>query len=298
MNKILRDPLLHFLLMGAALFLGYSVVDASSSDRASDPRSIVVDDEVLLEFLQFRSQRFDRQWAESTLAAMTAEDTERLIASYTLQEAMYREALKLGLDENDYVIKRRLVRTLEFIASASSRANEPSLTEQDLRDAYESDLERYTDPPAVSFTHVFVASASEDDEGRQPAVELLDELRSKATAFEHAGEFGDRFLYQRNYVDKNAEEVASHFGPEFADNVFSLASQGALREWTGPLQSRHGWHLLLIDRYSLQRNRPLEEVRSQIAGKLLEDRRRAAQEAFARDLLAMYEVDLKIGGRP
>src|SRR3990172_7772281 len=114
MKLLLRQPLLHFLLLGGAVFLLFEYFPVKSG-IAPEARSIVIDREALLDFMQYRSQAFNRQYFAQQFDTMSQPDRQRLIDDLVREEVLYREALALHLNDNDYVIRRRLVQKLEFL---------------------------------------------------------------------------------------------------------------------------------------------------------------------------------------
>ncbi len=114
LNRLLHEPLMQFIIGGFFLFL---LVEVFTSNQAAsnNPRDIVVDQPALLNYLQFQSKAFNTEAAKEYLQALNSEDKEQLITDYVRDEVLYREALSLGLEENDKVIKRRLIQKLEYI---------------------------------------------------------------------------------------------------------------------------------------------------------------------------------------
>src|SRR5688572_139179 len=107
MRSWLREPLLHFLLLGAVLFFVYAALNRHRAD--ADPQTIVVNREKLLTFIQYRSRAFDATRFNNLLESLPEEELRKLIQSYVREEALYREAKALQLDKNDYVARLRLI---------------------------------------------------------------------------------------------------------------------------------------------------------------------------------------------
>ncbi|MCH8962168.1 MAG: hypothetical protein IH820_12820 [Bacteroidetes bacterium] len=152
MNKILKDPLVHFLVLGLGLFVLFNLV--ASDEAAYDSKVINVDRDALLTFVQYRSRAFQPQAAAARLDGMSEEELERLIADYVREEALHREAKALGVDKNDYIIKRRMIQSIEFITDGFVTAA-VDVTDDDIADHYEANREDYYISPFVTFTHVF-----------------------------------------------------------------------------------------------------------------------------------------------
>jgi hypothetical protein len=242
MNKLLKEPLLHFLLIGAALFLVFEIT-TQDNDTTND-RVIVVDRDALLMFVQFRTRAFDPRLAGERLDKMTEGELELLINDYVREEALYREALRLGLDKSDYVIKRRMIQSVEFITDGFVSA-QTEVSEADARAYYEDSRSDYYVEPSVTFTHVFFGAERHGRDGAdQLAAQKLDELNSERVSFTEAPQYGDRFPYLLNYVERVPDFVESHFGAELREAVFALAPDE--HTWVGPFRSQYGSHLVLL----------------------------------------------------
>ena len=242
MNKLLKEPLLHFLLVGVALFLVFEIT-AERDEKTSD-RVIVVDRDALLMFVQFRTRAFDPKLAGERLDKMTEGELDLLIDDYVREEALYREALSLGLDKNDYVIKRRMIQSVEFITDGFVSA-QIEVSEADARAYYEANRGDYYVDPSVTFTHVFFGAERHGRDGaEQLAAQKLTELNAEQISFTEAPQHGDRFLYLLNYVERVPDFVESHFGAELRKAVFTMTPDE--HTWAGPFKSQYGSHLVLL----------------------------------------------------
>ena len=129
LTRLLKEPLVHFLAAGLGLFVLFGIVNRGEPD--TDPNVITVDRDALLTFIQYRIKAFNPALAEEKLSSLSDDELERLIDDYVREEVLHREAIQLGLDEDDYVIRRRLVQKLEFItegfAESGAEVDEASL---------------------------------------------------------------------------------------------------------------------------------------------------------------------------
>jgi parvulin-like peptidyl-prolyl isomerase len=242
MNELLKEPLLHFLLIGVALFLVFELT--AEGDETIGDKVIVVDRDVLLMFVQFRTRAFDPKLAGERLDKMTEVELELLIDDYVREEALYREALSLGLDKNDYVIKRRMIQSVEFISDGFVSAH-TEVSDADARAHYQANRDDYYVEPSVTFTHVFFNAERHGRDGAdQLATQKLTELNAEHVSFTEAPQHGDRFLYLLNYVERVPGFVESHFGAELRKAVFALAPDE--HNWVGPFRSQYGSHLILL----------------------------------------------------
>ena len=190
-------------------------------------RRIRIDDQALREFVQYRSRSYDAAAVAQILERLSPEGLEDVIDDLIREEALHREAKALNLDANDYVIRRRLVQKMEFIAEGSAATVE--LREGDAERHYEQNLDDYTIEPAITFTHVYFDRQRRGAEAaRALAVEKRDELNQLAAPLAAATRHGDRFLYHVNYVERTPEFVASHFGKRWPSSCSpSLRTLGA-----------------------------------------------------------------------
>ena len=256
MARILKDPLAHFLVLGLALFALFAWV--SKDEQAADDNVIEVDRGALLTYIQYHARAFSPEAAAAHLDGMSESEFERLVDAHVREEALYREALALGMDRTDHVIRHRLVQSIEFITDdLALRTTE--VADADLEHYFEANRERYRIEPTVTFTHVFFNGERRGtDQARSLAVDKLGQLNRDRVPFADAPGHGDRFLYLVNYVERTPDLVASHFGAAMAEAVFALVPDNA--DWAGPLESRYGHHLVLLTGKTEGRVPPLGEV--------------------------------------
>ncbi len=268
LRRIARDPLSHFLLIGLGLFGLYGLL-AGEDGESADPRTVVVDRDALLTFVQYRTKAFEPEIARQKLEGLSRDQLERLIDDYVREEVLYREALRLGLDREDYVLRRRLVQKLEFVTRGFAEAD-AALDEGAVQAFFEEHQSDYAVEPHLTFTHVFFDAERRGwEEARSLAEAKGAEFGQGPIPFEDAPRHGDRFPYHLNYVERTLEYVASHFGPEMADAVYALEPGAG---WQGPFESPYGTHLVLLTDKEAGRLPALKEIRKRV----VEDARRAA----------------------
>ncbi len=287
MKRLLKEPLVHFVAAGLGLFVLFGLVNRGG-EKDDNPNVIIVDRDTLLTFVQYRTKAFEPSVAAARLDAISNEELERLIDDYVREEVLHREALVLGLDRDDYIIRRRLVQKVEFITEGFAEASS-ELDEAALERYFDANKSDYYVEPFVTFTHVFFET---EDRPRQEARALADkkltELNRNKVPFSDAPQHGDRFLYHVNYVERTPEYVASHFGVEMAKAVFELSPDDEV--WVGPFDSPYGVHLVMLTTNEPGREPTLEEIK----GRVIDDARRAAvRERTAEaidDIVDAYDV--------
>jgi len=286
LKKFLREPLVHFLAAGLGLFVLFGLVNRGDQD--SDPNVIMVDQDALLTFIQYRIKAFNPDLAKKKLNALSDEELQRLIDDYVREEVLHREAIALGLDDDDYIIRRRLVQKLEFITEGFAEAG-ANLDEAAVQRYFDANKADYYVEPYVTFTHVFFQTEDRPrEQARTLAEKELQRLNRNGVPFSEAPQHGDRFLYHVNYVERTPDYVGSHFGPPMAKALFELEPNDFV--WRGPFDSAYGVHLVLLTTNEPGREPELAELE----GRVREDARRARvreeTEAAIADVVDAYDV--------
>jgi len=287
--RLLREPLVHFVLLGAGAFLGHSLLVERQARESS--QTIVIDRQALVSFLRNRTQQLDDATAAAALETLSPGERRELVDEFVRTEALYREAQALGLDRGDYAIQRRLVQQMEYLLR--SVAEEPEILEAgEIARYYAAQRARYREPGRVTFTHVFLAprEAEQESAGRARAVALQDRLNAAHVAFHEAPAYGDRFLYHVNYVQRTSEEVAADLGPAAQAELFALSPRPS--QWQGPIRSRHGWHVVQLTNRLPERDPPLDEIRALVEKDALRDRREARVVEAIAEVMSRYAVQI------
>ena len=284
-RAVLREPITYFLVFGLALYLSYGWLNP---DDTTNSRVISVDRDSLMRFIQFRTQSFTDNAGEK-LDSLSSDALADIIAQYIQEEALYRQAMAYGMAKDDYVIKRRMVQKMEFLAEGTT-PGVTSLTTSELEAYYEEHREDYKVPAAVTFTHVFFSADRHGNAVDKLAQETLGILTENNVRFDQAPNYGERFPYQLNYVERTQEEVASHFGKEMAQAIFRLQPDRA--RWQGPVRSEFGMHLVLLTRAEAARIPLLQEVRDQLANELQRRREVERKQKAIDELIGGFDVRL------
>ena len=286
MKILLKEPLLHFLVAGLALFALFEVM--GSSETTFDDKVIVVDRDALMMFAQFRARAFEPGRAEAFLDNLSPPELERLIDDYVREEALYREALALGVDQNDYVIKRRMIMSIEFITNGFVTASvDPS--DAEVEAYFTTNRDDYYISPFVTFTHVYFGAGGRGAEEAAALAQMkLAELKSTQVPFAEAPAHGDRFPYFLNYVEREPEIVASHFGEPMATKLFELTPND--RQWHGPFESPYGYHLVLLTKKVEGRYADLAEVYASVRSDAEQEAIDTLQEEAIQAIVDTYEV--------
>lgn len=289
LTRWLREPLLHFVVAGAILFGAFALF-RDDVPRADDSRTIVVDRRSLLTFLQYRANAFEAETFDSVLDAMSDAEIQELIDAYVGEEILYREALEYGLDRSDNIIRQRMVQKLSFVLTDVAAAGQ-STDRAALEEYFRANIEAYAVAPWVTFAHVFFDSGRRGEAGaREAALAAQQELEANAVQFNDGANFGDRFPYDRYYVERTLEFVAGHFGYDFVTALGQL--EPSETGWQGPIRSAYGEHLVMLTR-SVDRAYPeLDEVLGDVERDYLNEQTSAALAGMTRSIRDRYRIEI------
>jgi hypothetical protein len=284
-RKLLREPLVHFLVGGALLFaleawLGSST-EGPSYDVHVGPGQIA---------------RLEQAWQAQSGRPPSDAELRAIIEDHVREEIFYREAIRRGLDEGDVLVRRRLAQKLAFLIEDLAAVDEPR--DEDLRRFHAERAERYAEPARVSFRHVFFSRDRREDPAGD-AARALTALRSTSQRTRRessspvelagagpAGAAGDPFMLHSEYAGRSHQEVRELFGVEFADALFALDGTG----WHGPVRSSYGEHLVEVISRADERVPPFDEVREAVVRDFRHTRREQANENAYRDMRSRYDV--------
>ncbi len=286
--NLLREPLMHFIIIGAALFALFTWL---APDGERESRRIVITQERLLEFMQYRNQTFSdsaRDRLEETLHSMTPAQKAALVEDYLREEVLHREALAMGLDSTDYVIRRRLAQTMEYVLRGTPDEDMAAPSDEELNRFFLENVDRYQSPARATLRHVFFDAAIDEREAEKRARSTLAALRSNALDFEGALKISDRFPYFHDYADETRQLVESHLGREVAVVSFEKPVDAS---WQGPYRSRGGFHLVQVTRRSLPTTPDLKTVKDVVANDLRNAKVEERLERRIKSLISEYHVE-------
>jgi peptidyl-prolyl cis-trans isomerase C len=276
-RRWLREPLLHFLLIGVALFAAYRALHPTSdADTRSNIIQLTPDDLFQMSVV----------WLAQGRSAPTPDEMRSLIEQRVREEVLYREALALGLDKGDTIVKRRLAQKMEFLSEDISAVPEPASTA--LEAWFEKNAERFALEPRISFQHLYFSPDRRGASARDDAQGALAKLAGKPASASQTAGLSDPFMFQDSYGDRTPEQLAKQFGVSFAREIFKLRP-GA---WEGPIESGYGWHLIFADSISPSRVPAFAEVEAEAKSAFIEDQREASKRKIYEAMRAHYQVIL------
>jgi hypothetical protein len=269
MSRLLRDPLVHFLLGGALLFGLYGLVGDGPESR---DRVVVGEAEV---------ERLATTFARTWMRPPTRAELDGLIDDFITEEILYREALELGLDRNDLVIRRRLRQKMEFLAQDLS---DPTADDAALQAFLAENPERFREPERWSFRQLFF---DPERDGAERASARLAGLRADP---DFDGAAGDPTLLPRTLERASAREIDGTLGAGFAAQL----AGAEVGEWAGPYRSSFGLHLVLVGERTPGRLPTLEEIRPVVEREWSAEERRALNERFEQGIRERYEIEVQL----
>jgi hypothetical protein len=273
LRRLLREPLVHFLVLGTALFVLY---DALSGAKGGSERRIVVNDATVAAIV--------RQHQAAWKRPPTPAELRGLVDAHVRDEVLYREGVALGLDRDDAVIRRRVQQKLGVVAEESMARSVP--TEAELQDYLDKHAGRYVRPAVVGFEQVMF-----DPLKRRTSLRAdLDNALARLTEGASPEAMGDSSMLPASIGTIPADLLAREYGDGFAAALMALP----IGSWSGPIASGYGAHLVRVNHRTPGRTATLAEARAAVAGDWEGDRRAQASEAFYRNALKKYDVVIDV----
>ncbi len=275
MRRILREPLLHFLLLGAAIFASYSWVSKRISD---EPGKIVI----TAGQIASTAEGFTRTWRRPP----TREELDGLVRDQVREEVYYREALALGMDKDDVIIRRRLRQKMEFVTDDLVAEAQP--TDEELAAYMNTHPQVFLVNGKLTFTQVFLDPQKHGEFLARDTAQLLTLLK-QAGGTADVSALGDTLLLDHSFDGIPRGEIQKLFGDKFAAKLAELA----LGQWQGPIESGYGMHLVFVTERTEGRMPALGEIREAVQREWANARRLEANENFYQELLRRYTVTIE-----
>lgn len=280
LKRILAEPLHHFLLLGVGIFALYAWLGGGAG--APDRRIVVSAADVA---------QMTEVWAKRWGRPPTPGELRGLVDARVREEVLYREALALGLDRDDTIVRRRLAQKLEFLFEDLGGGEEPG--EDELRAYLAQHPDRFGEPARLTFSHVYVSRDRHGEAAEPDAARILATLQEISPDGD-PGAHGDALPLARTFTNVDRDAITGLFGTAFAERVTELPT-GA---WHGPVESAYGAHLVFVHQRSEPRLPKLEEVKQRVRDEWRATRRRDLNEAIFERLLARYDVVIEEPGSP
>ena len=257
MGSFIKQPLLWFFFIGTVLFVADSLF---SVDRNEIYVSVAL------------QERLGLLWQTQTGLTASTEELESLVNNWIQEEVLYQEALRLGLDQEDSIIRRRLVQKLNFIADSDPQPEPETAT---LENFYQSRLENYSLPVRYSFRQLYFKR-------RADAQAALDQI----AAGQPATEFGETSMLSSNYAYRSALDLNATLGSGFAEQLQGIEAGS----WRGPIESGFGSHLVFLTNIHPRQLTPFSAIREQVASDYGQYQQENARQLYLDNLLNEYDI--------
>jgi PPIC-type PPIASE domain len=272
LKRVVREPLVHFLAIGAALFVVNGLINGPDTGPAG--QAIVIP--------AGRVNQIAESFVLISGRAPTKEELQVLVDDYVSEEVGYREAVAMGLDADDTIVRRRMRQKLEFLIEDSADNEEPTQAEmQAWLDSHSAD---YRLPERRALRHVLLSSDKRGASAAKDAEAALASLRAGADPLK----LGDASMLPPAIPFTSEEGVAGEFGPAFASAAFSHAGT----DWFGPVASPFGQHLISVIGIEPGRAVALPEVIDKVRSDIVEARRNDARDAFHARMRKRYVIHI------
>jgi peptidyl-prolyl cis-trans isomerase C len=272
--KLLREPLLHFLFIGVAIYSVNGLISNPAQDK-TDKTIVVRAGEV-----EWMLATWQKRWNRPP----TPKEFDGLVQNYIKETVLYREALTMGLNKHDQVIRRRLAQKLEFLAKDLVSLTPPTDTE--LLAYFDAHKDRYQKPARYTFTQVFVDPDRRGEKTLNDAKTIKAKLIVRGDAIENAGALGDSFMLQTYYPEKDETEIRKLFGSGFAEALVKLAP----KQWHGPVLSGYGVHLVYLSNVSEPPPPVFAETRERVVQHWTTDKSEELNKKFYANLRDQYTI--------
>lgn len=273
-HALLREPLLHFLAIGGALFLLFGQISDAPVERSHRITITQADLDTLA-----------AAWLRRMGRPPSAKEREQQLEHYVREQVLYREAMAMGLDQDDVIVRRRLAQKMEYLFDDLSLISEP--TEAELAAFLSEYPARFVQPATISFSQIYLDPGERDGEINKDARQLLEQV---TTTEADPINLGDRTLLPFKFAHERRSEIAGMFGDTFAGQAFALPPGS----WQGPVTSEYGVHLILVSSRTEERLPPLAEIHDRVATAWRRAKQQAANEIFYQSLHQRYEIVLDV----
>ena len=275
MKRLFKEPLLHFMFIGAALFWLFHVVSGHRGGGRRDDRRIVINDATVAMLVQ----RHQSVWQRPP----TTEELQGLLDTQVREEILYRNGRELGLERDDAVIRRRVILKLDVITGESTASSAPG--EAELEAYLQQHAARYERPAGIAFDQVLFDPMQH---GKQLGAELAAALARLRAGADPATN-GDSSLLPAKIDSTSTDLIAREFGEEFTQAVSALP----VGDWQEPVTSGYGLHLVRVTSRTPGQPATLASVRAAVERDWENDRRQQAKESYYQKLRAGYDIVLE-----
>ena len=278
-NKLLKQPLLQFFLIGLTIYLADSFFNQNEDEESNVV--IVTSGEI---------RWLEDNWLKRWNRPPTPEEKKGIVDQLVREKVLYKAALEMGLDKDDVIIRRRMVQKIEFLTS--DIITPPSPKADELAGFFEENLSKYKAPDAITITQLYFDPDKREESTLEDAKRALTKLKLQGEPQPGNTGYGDTFMLQDYYPNRSQSELAKLFGSEFAESVFALQPG----TWNGPVLSGYGTHLVYV--HSLDKSDPpaFADIVDLVQQDWEEMKLQELNEKFIEGLMSRYEIVIEQEG--
>ena len=272
LSKIMREPLIHFLLIGATLFFIYS----------ESNKELVEENKNTIHITSAHLKEIEQLWMKKKGQIPSLQVKKELLDSYIKDEILYREALAKGLDKNDNTIRTHLAKKMQFVLDDLSVIKEP--TQKELEEYYSKNSSKFKESASISFNQILFSKDKLTKDTQNEANSFLAKLqKSKNPKVSTIGDL----------VELSKKGMTNLYGEEFTSKLFGLKQKA----WSGPFISKHGMHLIYVHNSNEEKTPEFSQVKEKVEQEWRKERQTEANEAFYEKLSKNYEIIVDKSGQ-
>jgi len=275
LKKYLHEPLLHFLLIGTLIFAFYYW---KTNDISVDENTIVL--------TQVEITQFTKRWEKKHLRIAPLKEKQEFIDNAIYAKVMYKEALKMGLDKNDLIIRRRLVQKMEFISLDMAQLVEP--TDKELLQYLHKHSTEFISSSKIDFLQIYI-DPNKHRGNLQKDLDKISTLLQNSLLNTHYENIGDSLIFPTKNLHLSKSDVTRKFGKEFTQKLFSLKQN----VWHKAIKSGYGLHFVFIQNKEEGKLPELEEVRTFVRKKWMTRQRDKTNKLFYENLKKNYKIEIQ-----
>jgi hypothetical protein len=274
LTRLLTEPLVQFLVIGACIYGAYALFGAPEENFRDT--TIIVDSN--------RINAMISQWERRWNRLPTREEIDGLIQTYIREDVLYRQAVAMGLNEDDPITRRRMAQKLQFLTSDLSMMQQP--LEGELEKYFSEKAGSYRGEDMISFTQVFINPDKREDATLSDAAEILAQLKAVGEPDAETFQAGDRLILQNNFSSATELEIRRQLGSGFAEVVMTLEPG----QWHGPVLSGYGVHLVYVYEFVKAPPAVFENVQARVLEDWHEEKREQFNADFLESLKSRYQI--------
>jgi len=274
LTRLFKEPLIQFLIIGAAIYGAYALFGSPEEDYRDN--IILVDSN--------RINAMISEWESRWQRPPTRQEIDGLIGQYIKEDVLYRQAVAMGLNEDDPITRRRMAQKLEFLTSDLAQMQEPA--EGELETYFDENEAAYRDPDRISFSHIFIDPDARGDATLDDADQLLAQLKTEGEPTEEMLQRGDRFMLQNYFAAATELDIRRQLGSGFAESVLALEPG----QWHGPVLSGYGVHLVYVFTMQVAPAPQFEVVRERVLEDWHTVKREEFNQQFLKSLKERFEI--------